>query len=453
MKKILFLIAISYSFSVNAQNYLISFAGTGVSSMVNAVKVENLMSGTILNLTGDDILRLTVTVGIAPIENKQASSLKIYPVPMSDNSTLQIYPPVAGNATITLTDINGRQMTQVQDYLENDLQELRLSGFKRGFYLINVRGSSYQYTGKLLCNGNSTGAIRIEKISPVKVTGDEIKEMDSKGVQTTFDMPYTTGDRLKFTGTSGIYTTVLIDIPSSDKTITFNFVSCTDYDNYNYPVVQIGTQIWMAENLKTTHYSDGTAIPLVTGDFNWSALTLSDKAYCWNNDDPLNKDTYGALYSWAAAMNGAASSTHTPSGVQGACPAGWNVPSSGDWYMLENYLVLNGYNFDGTTTAPNRIGKALATASGWSFSSLYYGSIGNTDYPAYKNATGFSALPGGKRFSGGSFLLVGKHAYWWTATEYDATNAYNRYTNSDYVHLANDNFNKASGYSVRCVKY
>jgi uncharacterized protein (TIGR02145 family) len=152
-------------------------------------------------------------------------------------------------------------------------------------------------------------------------------------------------------------------------------------------------------------------------------------------------------------MNGAGSSTHMPSGVQGACPTGWNVPSSADWYTLEDYLVLNGFNFDGSTIAPNRLGKALATAAGWDFSGMYLGSIGNTNYPAIRNASGFSALPGGMRFSGGSFLPVGRYAYWWAATEYDATNAYNRYTNSDYVHLANSNYSKASGYSVRCVKY
>jgi uncharacterized protein (TIGR02145 family) len=209
----------------------------------------------------------------------------------------------------------------------------------------------------------------------------------------------------------------------------------------------------MAENLKTTHYTDGTAIPLVSGESSWSTLTVTSKAYCWINDDIVNKDFYGALYTWAAAMNGAASSTHTPSGVQGACPTGWNLPSDGDWYILENYLVLNGYNFDGTTVAPNRIGKALATATGWLYSNAYEGSIGNTDYPAKKNSTGFSARPGCMRSIGGSFLSLERYAYWWTATEYDATNAWNRYLHFYFAYLNTADFSKASGNSVRCVKY
>ncbi len=452
MKKLLFLIAIFCALEAPAQNYLISFTGTGAATTVSTVKVENLTEGTSLTINGSDILRLTGPTGVNSIENEQSPGIKIYPNPMTGNSILQIYPPEAGSVVITVFDMTGKSVAQIQSYLENYRQEFRLSGINTGFYLISVKGNSYQYSWKLLCNAKSTGTISIEKISNNQAVAEKISKMDYKGAQATVDMAYITGDRIKFTGISGIYTTVMTDIPLSDKTITFNFVSCTDFDNYNYAVVQIGTQTWMAENLKTTHYADGTAIPLVTGEINWSALTVLSKAYCWNNDDIVNKDTYGALYTWAAAMNGTASSTHTPSGIQGACPIGWNLPSDGDWYMLENYLVLNGYNYDGTTVAPNRLGKALTTATGWYFYSTY-GSVGNTDYPAKRNASGFSALPGGKRFSSGSFLPLEKYAYWWTATEYDATNAFNRFLNFTYVHLANDNYSKASGYSVRCVKY
>jgi uncharacterized protein (TIGR02145 family) len=454
MKKLLLLVVVLYALRINAQDYHISFVGSGGSTVVTSVKVENLNQGTNLTINGSDVLHLMALVTEAEtIVDDETGKIYIYPNPMKDYSRIQFVLPEPNQTIITLYDLSGREIVQTGDLLSKGKQTYRIQGIEEGIYFIRISSGKSSFNGRLVNSGSKNCNAKIAYENTEELTVSKDKPGDSKGTYAETIMQYNTGDRLKFTGTSGIYTTIMTDIPLSDKTVTFNFILCADFDNYNYPVVQIGTQMWMAENLKTTHYSDGTAIDLVTGALNWSALTVSSKAYCWNNDDLINKDTYGALYTWAAAMNGSASSTHTPSGIQGACPTGWNLPSSGDWYMLENYLVANSYNFDGTTVAPNRIGKALATATGWLYSNINNGSIGNNDYPAKKNATGFSALPGGKRFSGGSFLLTGKHAYWWAATEYDATDANNRYTNSDYVHLANDNFSKASGYSVRCVKY
>lgn len=454
MKKLLILVVVLYAFKINAQDYRISFVGSGGSTLVTSVQVENLTQSTNLTINGSDVLHLMgVITGVETVNNDEASNIYTYPNPMKDYSRIQFFLTEPNQTIITLYDLSGRVIVQTSDLLSKGKHTYRIQGIEEGMYVISVSSGRFAFSGRLMSSGSHIHNAKIAYENTDNETVSKEKQSDSKGTNAETIMQYTTGDRLKFTGTSGIYTTIVTDIPLSDKTITFNFISCTDFDNYNYPVVQIGTQMWMAENLKTTHYADGTAIPLVTGGANWSALTVTSKAYCWNNDDLNNRNTYGALYTWAAAMNGAASSPHTPSGVQGACPTGWNIPSSADWYMLENYLVLNGYNFDGTTVAPNRIGKALATTSGWLFSNLNSGSVGNTDYPTKRNATGFSALPGGMRFSAGSFLLVGKHAYWWTATEYDATDAYNRFTNSDYVHLANNNYSKVSGYSVRCVKY
>ena len=97
MKRILFLVVIFYGLTANAQNYLISFTGTGASTTVNSVKVENLTKGTTLTLNGGDILHLTITTGVNSIEVNQSSELKIYPNPMTDNATLEFFPPVEGN--------------------------------------------------------------------------------------------------------------------------------------------------------------------------------------------------------------------------------------------------------------------------------------------------------------------------------------------------------------------
>ena len=95
----------------------------------------------------------------------------------------------------------------------------------------------------------------------------------------------------------------------------------TDVDGNSYNTVVIGTQTWMAENLKTTRLNDGTSIPLVTSSTTWG--TLSTPAYCWyNNDEATNKVTYGALYNWYTAKSGK------------LCPSGWHIPSDDEWTTL-----------------------------------------------------------------------------------------------------------------------
>ena len=106
----------------------------------------------------------------------------------------------------------------------------------------------------------------------------------------------------------------------------------TDYDGNVYQTVQIGNQCWMKENLRTTHYADGTTIPLGTS-------TSTTTSYRYNpNNDANNVPTYGYLYNWTAVMNGAGSSIATPSGVQGVCPTGWHVPSDAEWTQLTDYV-------------------------------------------------------------------------------------------------------------------
>ncbi len=184
MRRILFLLAIFYSLTANAQNYFITFAGTGASNTVDSVKVENLMKGTSLTLKVNDILHLTGTVGIPTSEHDKPGKLKIYPNPMKDKSIIELSPSLAGDAIITVLDMTGRQLSQTQNYLDQSRQELRISGLKDGLYLINVRGKNYQYSGKLLCAGQSDGTLRIEKVSNnIEALEDKTLKMEMKGVQ------------------------------------------------------------------------------------------------------------------------------------------------------------------------------------------------------------------------------------------------------------------------------
>jgi uncharacterized protein (TIGR02145 family) len=429
----LLLITSFCALTANAQDYLISFAGTGASTTVSTIKVENLMKGTTLTLNGSDILHLTILTGVNSIESRQSSVLKIYPNPANGNTILQVSPPAAGEGIITVLDMTGKSVVQIQSYLDNGLQEFRLSGLKSCLYLISVKGSNYQYSGKLLSNTQEAGIISIEKIGNNQAVDKKTIKTDTKGEQlNTVDMDYSIGDRLKFTGVSGNYSTVKIDIPTQDKTITFNFIACLDGDNNNYSVVEIGTQLWMAENLKTTKYSDDTEIPLINTAGTWSALTETDKAYCWYNDDISNKETYGALYTWAAAMNGAASSNSSPSGVQGVCPTGWHLPSDAEWTTLTTYL--------GDESV---VGGKLKETGTVHWASQNTGAT---------NETGFTALPGGMHYSDGIFYYVGNYGFWFSAMEVSATSAWARYLYHQESNVNRSSNYKRSGFSVRCIK-
>lgn len=213
----------------------------------------------------------------------------------------------------------------------------------------------------------------------------------------------------------------------------------TDKDGNVYQTVTIGTKLWMAENLRTTKYADGTPITLVNTVSNWDALTTTDEAYCYYNDDPTTyASTYGALYTWPAAMRSAASSNTNPSNVQGACPDNWHLPSDAEWHamvlMLDPGAVLN---LTESTTAGGKMKEA---------GTLHWNT--NTDG---SNTSGFNALPGGRRMETGIFTQLTYNAMWWTSTV-DGVYAKDRT-----LYYSNGNIDRAPayrnvGYSVRCVK-
>jgi uncharacterized protein (TIGR02145 family) len=192
-----------------------------------------------------------------------------------------------------------------------------------------------------------------------------------------------------------------------------------DIDGNSYNTVWINGKNWMAENLKTTRYNDGTALPLVTGGDEWDDLTTP--AYCWyNNDSTTYAQTYGALYNWYTVHTGK------------LCPDGWHAPSNDEWSELTNYL--GGVNIAG--------GKLKETGTTHWLSP----NEGAT------NETGFTALPGGYRSSNGGFDYIGNLGYWWSATEYDSGSAWYRNMTSNFSHIYQNDGNKGYGFSVRCVR-
>ena len=209
----------------------------------------------------------------------------------------------------------------------------------------------------------------------------------------------------------------------------------TDFDGNVYYIVNIGAQTWMAENLKVTHYHDGTTIQLVEDNSAWDALGSTDKAYCYYGNNSAIGNTYGALYTWVAAMNGAVSSSSNPSGVQGVCPDGWHLPSNTELIELIDYL-------GGGIIAGSKLKETGTTH--WS----------NPNTGA-TNESGFTALPGCYRKDNGGFGIygIGYFGSWWTSTEYSSTITwYIRLYNGDDSAVIDNGFNKEFGLSVRCLR-
>ena len=205
----------------------------------------------------------------------------------------------------------------------------------------------------------------------------------------------------------------------------------TDYDGNHYNAVLIGNQIWMAENLKVTHYPNGDPIPLVTNNTDWANLadTNTDDAYCFYNNDA--NSNYGVLYTYAAAIGDNWTRDNTVN--QGVCPDGWHLPTDAEWQELVDYL-------GGSTIAG---GKMKETGT------LHW----NGPNTGATNESGFSALPGGFRNTGnGLFYEAGTYGYWWSATEYSSTHAYGRFLGYGSAEVGRNNYVKSDGFSVRCIK-
>ena len=198
----------------------------------------------------------------------------------------------------------------------------------------------------------------------------------------------------------------------------------TDVDNNSYKTVTIGTQVWMAENLKVSKYNDGTNIPNEPDNNNWSQLTTG--AWVYYNNDEANNDKYGKLYNWYSL-------SPTMNGNKNVCPIGWHVPTDAEWTVLTDYL-------GGEGVAGGRM-KEVGTTN-W-----------NSPNNFATNISLFTLLPGGYRNYDGSFYTIGDTGSWWSSKDSYAEHAWYLYQHGDDAKInRRDHAQIKNGLSVRCLK-
>lgn len=291
--------------------------------------------------------------------------------------------------------------------------------------------------------------IRIDYITDcddvTDITVDEITETtaiitwDADDTQAAWEVLVTPAGQPDVT----VFTTRVGDPAITGEGVPFSCGTSTveDADANIYHTVQIGSQCWLKENIHTTKYADGTEIAL--------GSVGSNTPYRYYPDgNAANVATFGYLYNWAAAMNGASSSDAIPSGVQGVCPTGWHIPSNAEWFQFTDFLSSNDdYVCNGN---PEFIARSVAAETQWN--NFYYSCVIGYDI-ATNNATGFTALPAGHFDAAyNSYSYFRGNTGFWSSTLKNTNEAYNAYLYYGSAQVNHYESNLLNGSSVRCLK-
>jgi len=207
---------------------------------------------------------------------------------------------------------------------------------------------------------------------------------------------------------------------------------CVDIDGNVYETIQIGEQLWMAENLKVTHYNNEDEIAYPSNeDFG----SFDEGQYGVYNNDPSNADIYGNLYNWAVVNDD-----------RGVCPEGFHVPSDEEFMELEMFLGMSESEANSSGWRGTNEGSKLAGNTGlWS--------NGNLENNNEFGTSGFSAFPAGYRFStSGYYIGMGIDGYFWSSSESSSFDAWYRLLSYYYSDVSRYNLNKLVGFSIRCLK-
>jgi uncharacterized protein (TIGR02145 family) len=392
-----------------ALNYTISFSGSGASTSVDSVIVQNLTKGTTVTVPAGYGLNLMVDLNAVEQVKANDENIHIYPNLIEGTSTLSFLAKQAGVVQINAFSLDGRKYIGVSQNLQEGMNSFQLS-FPKGFFAIQVTGNGYSYSGKMI---NQTGLVGNPKITFFGYEKTKRSIQKSKS-SSAISMAYTSGDQLLYKGISGNYSTIVTDVPTASTTTNFNFMECRDAGGNNYKIVTIGTQTWMAENLRTSKYYDGT---------NCGGL--------WYDNDSIYNKIYGKLYSGCDVATGK------------LAPDGWHVSTSGEWDILMTYVGSK----LGQDMNSSGVEKALASTTNWT------NTIINTNMNQ-NNSSGFSALPGG-RIKGGIFTDICYAAYWLLAGETSCNNPNMMF--EGYIYLPKLIFQSNSDFypairSVRCVR-
>lgn len=421
IKLCLFIVNVMVAFPIHAQSFIyhVDFTGSGAANHVDSVKIHNIAQDQIYMMSGTDTLVLwDGTLGNSTIHNKN-DRLNLYPNPTASEVHVSFNSASSKMIHLSLFDMMGKQ---IAEYTESGLQaehHFRIGGLNKGLYLLVIENDHDIYAEKILSTAQNIGPVFIEKKSSTSAS----ISLKTSNERSYFYVNCEDGDMFHFTAYAGDHAVVTVFYATHSTTINSHFQYCMDADQNHYPIVYIGQQAWMAENLTTTKYSDGTNIANVINGATWVNLTTG--AFCWYNNNAAFQASYGALYNWYAI------SLET-NGGKNPCPDGWKVPSDEEWTSMTNFV-------GGFPATGGRLKETGFTH--W-----------NSPNTGATNEVAFSARPGGSRIWNGNFDNMNTHAYFWTSSEQQGNFAWLRNMFHNAHNLGRGSINKYHGLSIRCIK-
>lgn len=394
-------------------NYTINFSGSGASAYVDSVIVQNLTTGGKISVASSYSLLLSDQTNETPEISTNINNIQIVELNKNGEYRLTFYTQNKGYSNISLYTLAGIKVCDINADLNIGYNSYDIN-LGHGVFIARVKGNNYTYSAKL--QNYLTGSF---ETSSFKYSGYSATKQKANTVTPTAFLKYNAGDLLLLKGKSANYTTIITDIPTSSKTINFEFIECKDANGNNYSVVKIGNQTWMAENLKATKFRTTDQITNTNNASDWGSTTTG--GYVDYNSNITNTSTYGTLYNWYAIND-----------TKNIAPQGWKIPTDADWTTLTTTL-------GGESIAGDKLKE----------SSINYWGLMNSGTNNY----GFGALPGGYRLSNGTFYYQGTYAAWWTGSEGStSTKAYYRMISSTLGSVSRSDYSKNGGFAVRCIK-
>jgi len=418
------------AFQINAQQRDISFSVANGADKPDQVKVINTTKSITIILQGNDVLRLMdETTSVNTLEESN-QKIMVYPNPVNDYSRVNIISHRDDILVLSLYDSQGKQIINQYFNVQEGKNSFSLQGLMQGIYILNASSSEASFSETIISTQSTNSLPEMKHVSNTPIN-QIIFNKSLEQNEDIIELAFSQGDVLKITAFYNDQISNVYLSPETDQNVDFeefnDFIS--DVDGNVYPTVTIGSQEWMAENLRVLSKPDGTPI-------NYGA-------HSYNNDDSYI-ETYGLLYQWQAVMD----SDSIPE-AQGICPSGWHIPSDIDWKTLESELGMNEnqldiYGWRGTDEGAQLAGHHEL----WDLDEL----VNNPNF----NTSGFEAKPSGYRYNGmdgEEYTNIGEESEWWSSTSGDLENsAISRmiFRNSSKIYRHESKID--IGKSVRCIK-